>query len=114
MWKARRDAGIGSAAMAELLGVSPNTVTNYESGRTSPPPTTVQVWAQVTGVDLSWLTGGTVVRRRRVVSTRPADVTTRGRSRHTRNARIRDARSGHLIDAGSAEIHSGESSSRAA
>jgi transcriptional regulator with XRE-family HTH domain len=97
MWKARRDAGLGSAAMAELIGVSPNTVTNYETGRTSPPPSTVHMWAQVTGVDLAWLTGGATVRRRRVVGTRPINATTRGRSRHTRNATIRDARSGHPL-----------------
>lgn len=50
------------AAFAELIGVSRNTVTNYELERTTPDrmkPVVLSAWALATGVDVGWLrTGG--------------------------------------------------------
>lgn len=55
--KAREHAGIEQAAMAAWLGVSRNTVGNYENGRTRPRLIVLRAWAQATSVDLAWLTG---------------------------------------------------------
>lgn len=44
--------------MADILGVSRNTVSNYLHGRTRPPQLTLRVWAMRTGVPLAWLVTG--------------------------------------------------------
>lgn len=55
--KARVTAGLSVDAMADLLDVSRNTISNYEAERSHPRRATLIVWAQETGVPLSWLTG---------------------------------------------------------
>lgn len=55
---ARETAGIGSAEMADLLHVVRHTITSYERGRHQPSYATVQQWAEITGVDLTWLMTG--------------------------------------------------------
>lgn len=55
MRKARESAGLSSEGMAEQLGVSRNTVTNYERDNTEPTFTRLRLWARITGVDLEWL-----------------------------------------------------------
>jgi transcriptional regulator with XRE-family HTH domain len=56
--KAREYADVSSAAMAEALNVSRNTVTNYEHERTPITVAALVVYADVTGVPVSWLIGG--------------------------------------------------------
>lgn len=53
--KARDVAGLSTYAIAELLGVSRNTVTNWETGSTNPKRYAVEAWARATGVDVAWL-----------------------------------------------------------
>jgi transcriptional regulator with XRE-family HTH domain len=58
--KAQRDAGIGVAEMADLLGVSRETVGRWLSGRGVPKRGALVAWASLTGVDLRWLETGEV------------------------------------------------------
>ena len=58
--KALKHAGVGTAVMAEYLGISRNTVGNYTSGRTVPDKRTLRLWAMRTGVPLEWLETGEV------------------------------------------------------
>lgn len=52
--------GIPIQEMADLLGVSRNTVGNYLSGRTTPRLAVLRVWAMRTGYGVDWfLTGDT-------------------------------------------------------
>lgn len=53
--KAREWADIESRDMAERLGVSRNTISNYEHDRTSPPVEVLKLWATETGVNILWL-----------------------------------------------------------
>ena len=53
--RAREFAGYDQAQMAEALGVSPNTVSNYERGFTRPRRPQLMAWALVTGVSFDWL-----------------------------------------------------------
>ena len=55
--KARRVAGISVEEMATGLGVSRNTIGNWETGRSTPRRQSVIAWAQLTGAPLDWLTG---------------------------------------------------------
>lgn len=55
--KARDFADITSADMAERLGVSRNTITNYENDHTRPSLLAVRAYSDETGVDLDWLAG---------------------------------------------------------
>ena len=55
--KARELAGISSIEMAEHLGVSRNTVTNYEHDNTRPPLMAIRAYAAETGVPIEWLIG---------------------------------------------------------
>lgn len=56
--KAREVRGLGTAELAELLGVSRNTVGNYESGRVTPRRPVLIAWAMATGVPIAWLENG--------------------------------------------------------
>lgn len=56
--KALKHSGVGTAVMAEYLGISRNTVGNYTSGRTVPDRRTLMLWAMRTGVPLEWLETG--------------------------------------------------------
>lgn len=53
--KAREHAGLHQTELAAALGISRASISNYESGRTSPPRPTLMVWAMRCGVPLSWL-----------------------------------------------------------
>ncbi|WP_076676454.1 helix-turn-helix transcriptional regulator [Microbacterium sp. ru370.1] len=56
---AREVAEMEQAQVAEALGVSRQTVSNYERGFTQPRRATVLAWAMATGVDTEWLERGT-------------------------------------------------------
>ncbi|MEV7972852.1 helix-turn-helix transcriptional regulator [Cellulomonas sp. NPDC089187] len=56
--KAREHAGFGSGEFADMLGVSRNTVGNYESGRIAPKKAMLSAWSLATGVPVSWLQTG--------------------------------------------------------
>ena len=64
MRKARESAHLSSEVMAAELGVSRQTVTNYERGHTEPTKSRLRLWARVTGVDPEWLERGRSVRTR--------------------------------------------------
>lgn len=59
MRKALRLAGIGVQEIADALEVTRNTAGNYINGRTTPPPSTVRMWALRCGVPYEWLRDGT-------------------------------------------------------
>jgi transcriptional regulator with XRE-family HTH domain len=56
--KAREHAGLEQAELAADLGVSRNTVVNYERGRVEPRRPVLVAWALRTGVPLVWLVTG--------------------------------------------------------
>ena len=56
--KSLRASGVGTSEMAEHLGVSRATITNWTSGRTSPTKGMIRAWAQLTGVPFDWLLTG--------------------------------------------------------
>lgn len=56
--KALDVAGITGTHMAEYLGISLNTVSNYTNGRTSPKKQTLRLWALKTGAPLEWIETG--------------------------------------------------------
>ncbi len=56
--KAREQAGLGSAEFADTIGVSRNTVGNYEADRVTPRRIVLNAWALATGVPLAWLQTG--------------------------------------------------------
>jgi transcriptional regulator with XRE-family HTH domain len=56
--KARESAGIGVAEMALRLGVSRNTITNYEHDHRAPSLRALREWSAITGVPISWLIEG--------------------------------------------------------
>lgn len=59
--KARETTGMDAQTFAEHVGISRNTVSNYEQGRThriSRPM--LAAWSMATGVPLEWLEHGTL------------------------------------------------------
>ena|SRR5215467_11822734 len=56
--KSLRHADIGSQEMADYLGVSRNSVSNWISGRFTPGLPVLRAWAQRTEVSLAWLVTG--------------------------------------------------------
>jgi transcriptional regulator with XRE-family HTH domain len=52
---ARIRAGLEQDEMAEVLGVSTSTVSNWEHGRTKPKLAFIAAWAQITGYNLASL-----------------------------------------------------------
>ena len=58
MWKARKDAGLTAAEIAEVIGISRKSVTNYETGTTKPLKPILRAWAEVTGTYVEWLEDG--------------------------------------------------------
>ncbi len=55
MQKALRISNIGRTELAERLGMSPNTVTRWMTGRTVPRHRDLIAFAEVTEVPLEWL-----------------------------------------------------------
>lgn len=56
--KAREDAGFDQRELAEKIGVSRNSVSNYEVGVVpNPRPIVLNAWSMATGVPVSWLRG---------------------------------------------------------
>ena len=62
--KSLRHAGLGTAEMADYLGVSRQSVGNWINGRIEPSQQTLRLWALRTGVSFEWLTGGRDFKRR--------------------------------------------------
>lgn len=56
--KALAHAGVGVQEMADYLGVSRNTISNYLHGRVRPDKRTLMLWAFRTGVDRVWIESG--------------------------------------------------------
>jgi transcriptional regulator with XRE-family HTH domain len=56
--KAREVAGLGQDELARELGVSRNTVGNYEAERVQPRRAVLMAWAMRTQVPLAWLLNG--------------------------------------------------------
>jgi transcriptional regulator with XRE-family HTH domain len=56
MRKALRSAGIGSQDMADYLGVSRTSISNWTHGHFPPDTRTLRLWAMKTGVSYDWLT----------------------------------------------------------
>jgi transcriptional regulator with XRE-family HTH domain len=57
---ARIKAGLEQDEMAEVLGVSSSTISNWETGRTTPKPPFINAWAQITGYNTASLIGAGV------------------------------------------------------
>lgn len=56
--KARTDAGLTTYELAEILGLSRNTVTNWETGSTTPKRYAIEAWAKAcNNVDPEWIIG---------------------------------------------------------
>ena len=51
-------AGMGMQEMADYLGVSRNSVSNWVHGRVPPNQRTLLLWSMRTGVDIDWITRG--------------------------------------------------------
>src|SRR5258707_13342976 len=60
MRKALRTADIGVGEMADYLGVSRTSVSNWINGRIEPSFQTVRLWSMRTGVELEWVLGRTL------------------------------------------------------
>lgn len=56
--RARKVAGIERKRMADILGVTPQSVSNYESGKSPLGKLQVNAWAVATEVDVEWLKTG--------------------------------------------------------
>lgn len=58
--KARENAGLEQLELAQDIGISRNTVANYEHGKTKARRPVILAWAVRTGVPVEWLwTGST-------------------------------------------------------
>lgn len=55
--KAREQARLNQAQLAEQLHVAKRTIVNYEAGSVRPNPWVLVGWARVTNVDEEWLVG---------------------------------------------------------
>jgi transcriptional regulator with XRE-family HTH domain len=60
MVKSLRHAGLGVAEIADELDVSPRTVSNWLSGRITPPSAKARLWALKTGVPFTWFCHGSL------------------------------------------------------
>lgn len=58
MRKALRESGVSALEMADYLGVSRNTVSNWINGHARPSTAAVRLWAMRTGIPFDWLTTG--------------------------------------------------------
>jgi transcriptional regulator with XRE-family HTH domain len=60
--RAREFAGLDQTTLAGELGLSTNTISNYERGFTTPKRPQLIAWAMATGVSLEWLEGKPLMR----------------------------------------------------
>lgn len=60
--KAREYAGLDQRQLADEMGVSRNSVSNYEHGHVQPRKIVLRAWAMVTGVPYEWLVDGELPR----------------------------------------------------
>lgn len=58
MRKSLRASGVGVQDMADYLGMSRNSISNWINGRAIPDHRTLLLWSMKTGVPLPWLEGG--------------------------------------------------------
>lgn len=56
--KAREVTGLGVVEFADEVGISRNSVRNYETGVTVPRPVILRAWSLRTGVPAEWLETG--------------------------------------------------------
>lgn len=56
--KAREDAGLDQADLADRIGVARSTISNYEGSKTNPRKPILRLWAEETGVSIEWLFDG--------------------------------------------------------
>lgn len=56
--KARENAGYSRAEFAQAMGVTPQALRNYESGRREPARAYILAWAHLTGWPAGWLETG--------------------------------------------------------
>ncbi|MGQ4531989.1 helix-turn-helix transcriptional regulator [Dermabacteraceae bacterium P13138] len=55
---AREHAQLDQGELADLMGVSRQSINSAEAGRSEPRRSTVILWAMATGVDFDWLMSG--------------------------------------------------------
>ena len=58
---AREAAGMDQTQLADVVGVSRNTIGNAERGIGDPRRITLNAWAQATGVPVEWLVDGSTL-----------------------------------------------------
>lgn len=58
--KARHHCGYTQGELADRLGISRNSVSNYESGTTVPRRLVLRAWAEECAVPVEWLESGTI------------------------------------------------------
>lgn len=75
LWKAREYAGLDQRQLAEQMGVSRQTVSNYENANTRPRRIVLNAWAAITGVEVAWLETGRVELPRLDLNQRTSDYT---------------------------------------
>lgn len=66
--RALDEGGVSAQGMAELLGVSRNTISNYLNGHTRLNPSQLREWARFCHVDPDWLAGEDIPGIRRIRS----------------------------------------------
>lgn len=71
--KARELTGMSQEEFAAVVGISRNTVANYEKGHTRPRMLELRAWARASRVDIGWLSADQVLRARRDSNPRPSD-----------------------------------------
>lgn len=55
---AREQAGFTTRTFAERTGISKNSISNYETGKTTPRRPQIMAWAMATEFDFDWLESG--------------------------------------------------------
>jgi transcriptional regulator with XRE-family HTH domain len=58
--RARLLAGLEQAELAQKVGASRASISNYETGKAQPTATVFVLWAEATGQTLEWLAEGIV------------------------------------------------------
>lgn len=56
--KAREQTGLDQTEFADRLGITRQSVGNYESGRRTPRPLYLRAWSEATGVPACWIATG--------------------------------------------------------